>query len=195
MRPARAALAAVLPLLALVLQGCGREEEAPVDHVPCLGGCFTEATTSTVSPTTSPYDNHDLPAPGGGDGSDAGGDPEGGNPEGGNPEGGNPGSSPGNGSGNSGSNPGGNNGGSTLPTPPPVTLEPALPAVRNCYLDPLYPAPGCKLLQQLTGDDFGLNSYGQETTAKRTCLRRGAVRAMELQLPREHARGGWASGH
>ncbi|CAK9025307.1 unnamed protein product [Durusdinium trenchii] len=46
-----------------------------------------------------------------------------------------------------------------------------LTAIRRCYIPPPRANFGCALLENLTGrDEFGFNSYGQETTAHRRCL-------------------------
>mmetsp|Transcript_106131 Transcript_106131/g.342689 ORF Transcript_106131/g.342689 Transcript_106131/m.342689 type:complete len:1100 (-) Transcript_106131:99-3398(-) len=52
-------------------------------------------------------------------------------------------------------------------------LDGALDAVRRCYVSPLQAAAGgCSRNAALAGDEFGLNSLGQETDGKQACLER-----------------------
>ncbi|CAE7815155.1 amy [Symbiodinium microadriaticum] len=57
-----------------------------------------------------------------------------------------------------------------LPCALSTALKPLAP-VRRCYVPPLREG-GCTRLQVLLGAQFGLNRYGQETTAQRLCLKK-----------------------
>jgi len=53
-------------------------------------------------------------------------------------------------------------------------IEGAMPAVRRCYVAPLEEeaSGGCSKLATYSGEEFGVNAYGQETGGKLTCLER-----------------------
>uniref|UniRef100_A0A7S4QJC5 alpha-amylase n=1 Tax=Alexandrium monilatum TaxID=311494 RepID=A0A7S4QJC5_9DINO len=62
-----------------------------------------------------------------------------------------------------------------VPVQPPVTVPPApapagpLKPIPNCYLAPLVRNADCERLRLLEGLEFGLNEYGQETSARKLC--------------------------
>ena len=51
-----------------------------------------------------------------------------------------------------------------------ATFTTSLLPVRRCYIRPPEADDGCKLLQNLSSSAFGLNNFGQDTTAQRHCL-------------------------
>jgi len=48
----------------------------------------------------------------------------------------------------------------------------SLTALRHCFTAPLQPGAGCTLNSTLQGNEFELNSFGQETSGKTVCLER-----------------------
>lgn len=52
-----------------------------------------------------------------------------------------------------------------------ATFTTSLLPVRRCYIRPPEADDGCKLLKNLSSSAFGLNNFGQDTTAQRHCLR------------------------
>lgn len=51
-----------------------------------------------------------------------------------------------------------------------ATFTTSLLPVRRCYIRPPEADDGCKLLKNLSSSAFGLNNFGQDTTAQRHCL-------------------------
>ena len=73
---------------------------------------------------------------------------------------------------------------SVLPPARSDELKPLAP-VRRCYVPPVREGDGCVRMQILQGAMYGLNQYGQETSAQRLCLKklREAVRNRICSLP------------